>query len=49
LVGGQSSWNGAYFSGEALVDNATGLVLDIEITCRHPSYPIRRELVRVSV
>ena len=47
-VGGQCSFNGAYFSGEALVDNATGLVREIDVTCRHPSYPIRRELVRVS-
>jgi hypothetical protein len=47
-VGGQSSSNGAFFSGEALVDNATGLVLEIEVSCRHSSYPIRRELVRVS-
>jgi hypothetical protein len=47
-VSGQSSVNGAFFSGEALVDNATGLVLEIEVTCRHPSYPIRRELVRVT-
>ena len=45
---GQSTNNGAYFSGEALVDNATGLVLQLQVTCRHPAYPVRRELVRVS-
>jgi hypothetical protein len=48
-ISGQSSSNGAVFNGEALIDNATGMVLEIEVTCRHPSYPIRRELVRVSV
>ena len=40
--------NGAYFSGEALVDNATGLVLELEVACRHPAYPVHRRLVRVS-
>ena len=45
---GGSSFDGAFFSGEALVDNATGLVLELEVTCRHPAYPIRRDLVRVS-
>ena len=48
LNGGASSINGAVFNGEALIDNATGLVLEIEVTCRHPSYQVRRELVRVS-
>ena len=38
----------AFFSGEALVDNATGLVLELDVTCAHNSYAVRRELVRVS-
>jgi hypothetical protein len=47
-LSGSGSTAGAPISGEALVDNATGLVLELDVTCRHPSYPIRRELVRVS-
>jgi hypothetical protein len=45
---GQASTNGAVINGEALVDNATGLVLEIDVNCRHPAYPVRRELVRVT-
>ena len=48
INGGQSSTNGAVFNGEALIDNATSLVLEIEVRCRHPSYPLLRELIRVS-
>jgi hypothetical protein len=40
--------NGSYFSGEALVDDATGLVLNLDVASRHPGYVIRRELVRVA-
>jgi hypothetical protein len=45
---GSGMSNGAVFNGEALVDNATGLILELAVTCRHPSYGVRRELVRVS-
>ena len=38
----------AIFTGEALVDNASGLMLELEVTCRHPAYAVQRELVRVS-
>jgi hypothetical protein len=48
VSGGQGSWRNSVFNGEALIDNPTGLVLEIEVTCRHPSYQVRRELVRVS-
>ena len=39
---------GSMFRGEMLVDTATGLVLATRVTCRHPSYEIQREIVRIS-
>ena len=48
LAGGGPS-NGAFFEGEALVDNATGIVLELNILSRSSLYLVRRELVRVVV
>lgn len=43
-----SSAGGSAFTGEMLVDTATGLVLEIKVRSRHPSYNVQRELVRVA-
>lgn len=42
------SAGGATFSGEMLVDTVTGLVLEIKVVSRHPSYTVQRELVRIA-
>jgi hypothetical protein len=39
---------GAPFSGEMLVDTTTGLVLEMKVRSRHPSYNVQRELVRIA-
>lgn len=38
----------APFSGEMLVDSATGLVLGIKVKSRHLSYNLQREVARVA-
>jgi hypothetical protein len=43
-----SSVGGSPFTGEMLVDKVTGLVLEIKVRSRHPSYNVQRELVRVA-
>jgi len=45
--GGVGTAGGAPFEGEMLVDADTGLVLELTVNSRHPSYAIRRELVRL--
>ena len=42
------SAGGSAFSGEMLVDSATGLVLEIKVRSRHPSYNLQREVVRIA-
>ena len=42
------SAGGSTFSGDMLVDSATGLVLEIKVRSRHPSYNVQRELVRIA-
>lgn len=39
---------GAPFEGTALVDAATGLVLELKVTSRHPLYAVDRQLVRLT-
>ena len=43
-----ASARNAPFRGEMLVDAATGLVLEINVTSRHPSYSVQREVVPVA-
>jgi hypothetical protein len=45
--GGVGTAGGSPFEGEMLVDADTGLVLELTVNSRHPSYAIRRELVRI--
>jgi hypothetical protein len=39
---------GAPFKGEILVDVNTGLILELKVASRHPSYAVRREMIRVA-